>query len=241
MRIRTGFTLIELIVVIAVIGLLIGILAPALAGAMTTARRAKCMSNLKGFGPALQMCMDSGNQGILPAAPGYSGRYHNYIGYTRFFVLLQDYMDAPLPPQTDERGFRDGHAPFLCPSDPASPNDPDGSGGIITRPLAREHGFSYHYQAGLHMAPVWDPNAVDPQQARRITFWYEMFPTTLAVMRDAGAYHPQSPDHYVKSNNLYFDGSVDWLRNHPEWPGSLGTSGGGGGLRAAVAAGIAAD
>ncbi|MFG0285454.1 MAG: prepilin-type N-terminal cleavage/methylation domain-containing protein, partial [Phycisphaerales bacterium JB039] len=164
-----GFTLIELIVVVAIVGLLIGILAPALAGAMTTARRAKCMSNLKGFGPALQMYVDSANQGILPAAPGYSAPHHNYIGYTRIYVLLNDYMDAPLPPRADDGGFRDGQAPFLCPNDPGSPKRPPGSGFSITRPLAREHGFSYSYLAGLHMAPGPDPDAVDPRKARPFT------------------------------------------------------------------------
>ena len=211
MRPQRAFTMIELIVVVAIIGLLIGILAPALAGAMTTARRTKCMANLKGFGPALQMYMDSENRGILPAAPGYSVRDHNYIGYTRFFVVLEEYVDAPLPPRTDEGGFRDGFAPFLCPLDPGSPNNPDGSGPWprLTRPLAREHGFSYSYLAGLFMAPVfWDPDTVDPRKAREVTFLAEMFPREYPLLRDGGDYHPQNAP--LPWNNLYADGSVDW-------------------------------
>jgi prepilin-type N-terminal cleavage/methylation domain-containing protein len=42
-----GFTLIELLVVIAIIGLLVGLLLPAVQSARESARRAKCLNNLK--------------------------------------------------------------------------------------------------------------------------------------------------------------------------------------------------
>jgi len=47
---RAGFTLVELLVVIAIIALLVGILIPALGAARAAARSATCMSNLDGFG-----------------------------------------------------------------------------------------------------------------------------------------------------------------------------------------------
>ena len=42
-----GFTLVELLVVVAVLGLLAGLVFPAVSGALKKAREARCASNLK--------------------------------------------------------------------------------------------------------------------------------------------------------------------------------------------------
>src|SRR6187549_1753864 len=92
-RLRTGFTLVELLVVIAIIAILIGLLLPAVQQAREAARRAQCQNNCK----QMALAMHTYNSTYSKFAIGVRCRATSTSGTQTlshsFFVGLLPYVE----------------------------------------------------------------------------------------------------------------------------------------------------
>src|SRR5262249_53617178 len=91
---RGAFTLVELVVVIAIIGVLIGLLLPAVQQVRAAAARAKCGNNMHQIGVALTLYHDS--QQAYPAGMRYQNGRDPYLMMSWHTQLLPYLDQEPL-------------------------------------------------------------------------------------------------------------------------------------------------
>ena len=94
MRNRTGFTLIEQLVVIAIIALLIGILLPALGKARNAGRALSCLSNMRQMEIAHTMYAIDNDEALVRANLSHGGVTHG--DHPAWFVTLREYYGTEL-------------------------------------------------------------------------------------------------------------------------------------------------
>jgi prepilin-type N-terminal cleavage/methylation domain-containing protein len=118
-RERPAFTLIELLVVIAIIALLVSILLPTLTMAKEAAKSGVCLSNLRAFGPALQLYANEWDGYLVPAFFGYrQGPKDSVDDVTEtqsWQAILINGKCISAPMSDDQDVIPSGSTPFLCP------------------------------------------------------------------------------------------------------------------------------
>jgi prepilin-type N-terminal cleavage/methylation domain-containing protein len=98
-QVRTGFTLVELLVVMAVIVLLLGLLLPAVQKARATAARSRCADNLRQIGQAAQNHAQLHNGTLPPGVLGNTDLTLDILGHPNAqfvgcLAYLLPYLDA---------------------------------------------------------------------------------------------------------------------------------------------------
>jgi len=152
-RFRPAFTLVEMLVVVAIIGVLIALLLPAIQSAREAARRAACSSNLRQIG--LAMANFESSKGYFPPTYFGTGEWSVLALITPFVeqTTLFDAADFKKPYDQitiNGKQFAAHRVPiFQCPSEP--------------RPELRISGLRQFYpnSYGVNMGTwlVWDPAA----------------------------------------------------------------------------------
>ncbi len=111
-----GFTLIEVLVVIAIIGLLVALLLPAVQAAREAGRRAGCVNNLKQLGIA--MAGYEATHGCLPPSGPRPSHLLRMLPYLEQTALYQGYnFSDGLNPMANDTVVYASLDSLICPSD----------------------------------------------------------------------------------------------------------------------------
>ena len=201
-----GFTLIELLVVISIISLLIGILIPSLGQARESARRIKCLTNLKGLGTGVALYMDQESKGLLPSVQSLQMGEPGGNNDETLLDVLSKYIDAEPPKRLIEG---DPTSPFVSRDPYRCPSDLVGRDSATNfDPVWKSMGTSYEYFPGTLIV-----FSEDFLQVRRSTFAvsraYER--RDWPMLMDADGWHSGKVGQ--SKNALYFkDMRGDWLK-----------------------------
>ena len=195
----TGFTLVEMLVVIAILGVLAALLLPAFSRAKARARNAACLSQLRQLGIATRMYADDNNNRLPAAELLPSMPVDPKVPLPRICDVLNPLLGRSNP------GTNESANVFKCPADNA--------GRFL------EEGSSYQWNTALngHRNDETESLAsegrfiivqVGPEGTVQTngTFKLRFEPTTTPLLVDYDEFHPRPPK--SGRNVVYMDNHV---------------------------------
>lgn len=198
-----AFTLVELLVVVSIVALLIGITIPSLGVARESARRSKCLSNLKSIGTSFQLYLNDYDDifphvSPLQSQPGGGND-------PAFFDVLSAYIDAPIPYKKNPTdAVYVVSDVFACPSDRQSDD-----AASNYEPVHRTFGTSYFFLPGAFMDFAEMSFIGRPSYA--VSKAYMNLRSAWPVVQDYGDWHDRASG--PKQNAVYYpDWHADWNR-----------------------------
>lgn len=179
-RSRRGFTLIELMVVIAIIGMLVALLLPAVQNARESARRAQCKNQMHQLGLALHS-FESSHRSLPAGNDATNLNGHSWctqilpfldqaVLYNRYNWTKPWNDTSGVPGMTNYDVTQTTLPLFLCPSEPSpDPGESDYGGNLGTVGTGMRVGFNYGdgWESG---ALTYINTSVPTMRSRPVTF-----------------------------------------------------------------------
>src|SRR5215469_3053107 len=203
---RQGLTLIEVLVVIAIIGILAAMLLPVLTRPKASAQRAACISNVRQIEAATRMYADEHGDAVV-----LQTRYAGYSEWYSYNYALKSYLNLASTNAPTEKVF-------ACPADNYCCRD-------------EWTGYSsYAYNGGNRLDPGESPLLADPGIAGVPLASIKNPAKTLLILEAAArtpfSWHRPEVDgrgHYRLDDSMnvlgFVDGHVNWCKMY--WNGRL--------------------
>lgn len=164
-----GFSLIELVVVIAILALLVGLLLPAVQKVRETAGRIKCGNSLRQVTLAAQQAHDATKSippgiGFWPGGGAYGTFHYHLLPYLEQGALYRNSYYAGFHFVGNNGVYQQPIKAYLCPSDPSAP-----AGGQATDLVGNVWGVS-SYAVNAQVACRVNPagQLVTPEEYARL-------------------------------------------------------------------------